>query len=190
MIPAGLLAKPAVKIGLGVAAVLFVLGGAFTAGFWVNGAFKDAEIAGLKLQHSNDALEAEREATRRADVQMIAHNKAVAQLAAIDAERTAALKGAQDENNRLRGAVDAGVVSLRVVGARCPAAGKAAPHSASGSGVGTGEAPTLNASAGSAYFALRDGLNRQREQIITLQDSIAVYRQQCGGVIETSAGGD
>lgn len=108
------------------------------------------------------------------------HAQAIAE---IDRTHTAALKEKTDEVSALRARVAAGAVRLRVA-ARCPAV----PATSAGAGVDHGKAdgpdpvagPTgdayLDPAAEPAYFALKDGLARQREQLLACQSILASER--------------
>lgn len=85
-------------------------------------------------------------------------------VAAIDQAHTEALKEKDHEIARLRAAVAAGSVRLRV-NATCPGL----PAAAGDPGVDTGPAPELGRAAVQDYFVLRDGINRQYEQLTACQ---------------------
>jgi prophage endopeptidase len=85
-----------------------------------------------------------------------------ARIAEIDRTHTAALEAARNENIALAAAVAAGTKRLRVA-ASCPVpAGGAAS-------VGDAAGPELDAAARPTYYALRDGLARQAEQLAACQ---------------------
>lgn len=90
-------------------------------------------------------------------------------IAAIDADRTTERTKANDENARLRAAVDAGAVRLHVA-AHCPTAGL--PDSAAGPGLDYRAGAELDAAARAAYFGLRDGLKRSEAKLSACQDVI------------------
>lgn len=89
-------------------------------------------------------------------------DKHAAEVAHIDRTYTAALEAARNENQALAAAVAAGTKRLRVA-ASCPVP---AGQSAS---VGDAAGPELNAAARPTYYALRDGLARQAEQLAACQ---------------------
>lgn len=89
-------------------------------------------------------------------------DKHAAEVAQIDRTYTAALEAARNENQALAAAVAAGTKRLRVA-ASCPVpAGQPAS-------VGDATGPELNAAARPTYYALRDGLARQAEQLAACQ---------------------
>lgn len=119
-------------------------------------------------------------ASWRHDAEMLkTAKKAAGELAAMTAERdaraadlraandqhAASLKGAQDETNRLRDRLRSGTLGLRVA-AKCPAANPQAPAAP---GVDTGAGAELAGAAESAYFALRDGIDRTSAQLAACQ---------------------
>lgn len=89
-------------------------------------------------------------------------------VAEIDAEGVKRIGVMKNENDRLRNDVERGRVRLRVA-ATCPAS--------SSSGVGHEEAPELDATARSAYFALREGLGEQFEQLKACQQILETERR-------------
>lgn len=137
---------------------------AFVAGWGVNGwrldgaaAVKEAAYAARTVER----VQAERRATATAQAD---RDALTGQIALIDRTRTADLKRAQDETNRLRDGIRTGTIGLRVA-AICPAAPGVVPGAVPGPGVDTGTAPRLTADAESAYTALRDGIEAQRVQL-------------------------
>lgn len=105
-------------------------------------------------------------------------------IADIDRTHTAALKEKADEISALRARVAAGTERLRVA-ARCPTVQPAA-----GAGVDHGKADGpaavpgqpgdayLDPAAEPSYFALRDGIAHQREQLQACQSILASERAQ------------
>lgn len=87
-----------------------------------------------------------------------------AAIAATDQQHTEALREKDHEIARLRAAVAAGTVRLRV-NATCPGV----PTAAGDPGVDPGPAPELGRAAVEDYFVLRDGINRQYEQLTACQ---------------------
>lgn len=87
-----------------------------------------------------------------------------ADIAEIDQAHTEALMEKDHEIARLRAAVAAGSVRLRV-NATCPGL----PATAGDPGVDPGPAPELGRAAVEDYFVLRDGINRQYEQLTACQ---------------------
>ena len=145
-------------------ALLLVVAALFASGWWYGSSHTDR-----KWQARVDAQE-------RAAIDL-AHRQA-GRIAAIDAERTESLRSAQREIDRLRAAVAAGAVRLRVAG-RCPVS------AAGGPGVGDGAAGGSASAAGStgdaylsrdaeqAYFALRNGIARQADQLGACQSILS-----------------
>lgn len=98
-----------------------------------------------------------------------------AEMAIADALAYQALQEKAHENEKLRAAVDAGAVRLRVK-ARCPilpAASEAAP----GAGVGDDGTAELDPSARPDYFALRAGIENQAAQLSACQAILRVERK-------------
>lgn len=89
-------------------------------------------------------------------------------VAEIDAQGMKQLGELKNENDSLRNAVARGNVRLRVA-ASCPGI-------AASTGLDNGEAPELNAAARSAYFALREGIGRQFEQLNACQAILSEKR--------------
>jgi len=90
----------------------------------------------------------------------------------LDAQETEARRKTEDENRRLRDAVAAGDVRLRVA-ARCPA-GPGLPATAAGPGLDHGAGAELDPAARPAYHALREGLERVGGKLAACQDRLAV----------------
>lgn len=89
-------------------------------------------------------------------------------VAEIDAQGVKRLGELKNENDSLRNAVTRGNVQLRVA-AKCPSV-------TASTGLDNGEAPELNATARSAYFALREGIGRQFEQLNACQAILSEER--------------
>lgn len=89
-----------------------------------------------------------------------------AKLSELDLKHTAALEAARNENIALAAAVAAGTKRLRVA-ASCPV------PSTETTGLGDAAGPELNAAARPTYYALRDGLARQAEQLAACQSILA-----------------
>lgn len=135
---------------------LLLAAGALLASFWcgwlVNGWRMDSEA----LDVAEQAAEALRERTAERDA--LADS-----LRAANDQHAAKLKGAQDETNRLRDCLRSGNCGLRI-GARCPA-----PETPAASGVDPGAGAAIDRVAESAYFALRDGIDRASAQLAACQ---------------------
>ncbi len=91
----------------------------------------------------------------------------VARLRASDDLHAAKLQEAQNETSRLRDRVSAGPVRL-LVAAKCPDV----PQAASAPGVDSGTRAELDPAARSAYFALRDGINRAEAKLAACQGEL------------------
>lgn len=97
------------------------------------------------------------------------------QIAFVEQTGYALLQETLNENQKLRAAVDAGAVRLRVK-ARCPilpAASEAAP----GAGVGDDGTAELDPSARPDYFALRAGIENQAAQLSACQAILRAERK-------------
>lgn len=92
----------------------------------------------------------------------------------LDQQGTADLRKAEDENRRLRDAVAAGSVRLRVR-AECPAAGL--PQAAAAAGLDHGTGAELAADARPDYFALRAGLTRVEKKLAACQGVLRGERE-------------
>lgn len=154
------------------ALVLVGIGIGWTANGWRLGediAGKERAWAEERTTAATAALQADKQNREREQVLADA-------IAMIDADHTWEMRKAHEENDRLRGAVDAGAVRLRVA-ARCPdpdAAGL--PRPAAGAGVDHGTGAELDPAARPAYFALRGGLNRKKAQLAACQRILAEDR--------------
>lgn len=131
----------------------------FLAGWWVNGWRWEARVSDMQAAYATATTKASEEAREREQVLADA-------FAQIDAERTAERTKADDEINRLSGALAAGAVRLHVAG-RCPASGL--PDAPPAASMGAGASPELDAAARPAYLALRRGLADQRQQLLACQ---------------------
>lgn len=144
----------------------------FGAGWMVRGWRADAEISRIKAA---DALEQKRlsdAATEASEKARKTEKDWQAKLAERDEQHLKEMQNAKQENERLRAAVDAGVVQLRVR-AKCPAAPASVVRSAAPApGVDDGGTVELDAGARQHYFALRAGIKRDREMILGLQDYV------------------
>lgn len=143
--------------------IAFLLG--LLMGWLATGTYKDAihgaEISDLLRDQAEAMTLAHQERQRLAD-----------KIARLDADGIQRLQEAQNENDRLAAAVRDGAVRLRVA-ATCPAV----PGASAGAGVGDAGAAELDAAARPTYHAIRDGIGRQREQLIACQGILAAERQ-------------
>lgn len=138
-------------IGAAIAAAV-----GFAGGWAVNG-----------WRHDSMEVEAIKEAQDAKDAAIAERDKLAKKLAdADDAQRTK-LKEANDETNRLRDCLRTGTCGLRVK-ATC----KSKPATNTGASVDSGTGAELDPDAGSAYFALRDGINQVTAQLAACQDQL------------------
>lgn len=133
---------------------------AFSCGWLVNGWRIDAEISADAAQALKEAEDGRKAAEGERDA-------LVSRLRASDDLHAAQLRKDQDETNSLRDRVSAGPVRL-LVAAKCPAA-PVLPEAASATGVDSGARSELDRAAESAYFALRDGIDRASAQLAACQ---------------------
>ena len=150
---------PQIRLALAAAGLV----GAFLAGWTVNG-WRGAAAADEK------ALQALKEATDARTLAESERDALAARLRASDDLHAAQLRKAQDETNSLRDRVSAGPVRL-LVAAKCPAAPNL-PEAASAPGVDSGTRAELDPEARSAYFALRDGINRAEAKLAACQHQL------------------
>lgn len=148
--PAQVLALIALVISIGSAA----------AGWSYRAALCDSALADVRHQHDL-ALQAAH-AGRQALAERINAN---------DRAAIVRLREAKDANDRLSAAVAAGERRLRVA-AKCPGA-----TSAAGAGVDHAGTAELDPAARPAYFALRDGIDQQRQQLMACQGVLLSERQ-------------
>lgn len=139
----------------------------FAAGWLVNGWRWESRWSEREAGYAAAVVEASEEAREREQVLADA-------IARVDAEHTAERTKADEEISRLRAAVDAGAVRLRVA-ARCPTA--SVSQAAAGSGVDHGTGAELAADARQDYFALRAGLTRQEQKLAACQATLAGERR-------------
>jgi prophage endopeptidase len=153
---------------VGAALVIALL---FGAGWTVRGWRADAAINELKAQQVSDlkklsdAAEAASEKARHTEEQWQQN------VADLDAQHAKELNDAKQENDRLRAAVDAGTVQLRVH-AKCSAVSNSVPASAAASGVADGSTVELDSAARQDYFALRAAIKHDQAEILGLQDYV------------------
>lgn len=142
--------------------------GIFIAGWWVNGWRWEAKWNDREAELAQARAKTLGEYREREHVLQEA-------LALVDAERTAERNKAREENDRLRAAVDAGAVRLRVRAA-CPVA--RVPETPARAGVDHGAQAELDAEARSDYFALRDGIIEVEKALAACQDILRKERAQ------------
>lgn len=139
--------------------------GIFLGGYWKGYADADKSAALVAKQEQIDRmgvwLKAANEARANADA-------LAAETAATADKRLMELEHARSENSRLRDDVERSRVRLTVAGT-CSGA---VPLSRPDPGMDHGAACELDAAARQDYFALRDGIGRQRSQLLAAQDRI------------------
>jgi len=96
-----------------------------------------------------------------------------ARLSTIDAEATAELRKAQNENANLRNRLAVGSVGLRVK-AVCPASGEP-PRPAEGGSLDTGTTAVLDPSVGQDYSALRENIISTESKLSACQSSLKQF---------------
>lgn len=140
--------------------------GLFLAGWLANGWRLNGQIADMKLEASQTALEAVQKMKSQND-QL---NKKVSE---IDAQKTKELNNAKAEINRMRSKLDNGTGWLQF-NARCPSV----PGPSADSSMGNATAPRLDAAAQSAYFVLREGITLCRKQVEFFQETAKAQQAQ------------
>lgn len=154
-----MLSDPRIKLAIAAAALLAALLG----GWAVNGWRIDAKVNAEAAQALKEAQEGRKAAEDDRDA-------LAARLRVSDDLHATKLKEAQNETNSLRDRVSAGPVRL-LVAAKCPAA-PVLPEAASAPGVDSGTRAELDPEARSAYFALRDGINRAEAKLAACQGEL------------------
>lgn len=147
---------------LRIGGLILALAGAFFAGWSSNGWRLNAE-------HDRERLELAQQAARQLDAMTADRDDKAGKLATSNDKHLAELKGAQNETNRLRDCLRAGTCGLRIA-ANCPAA--QSPGIATAPSVDYGTGAELTADAESAYFALRDGIDRTETKLAACQDEL------------------
>lgn len=97
--------------------------------------------------------------------------KLAEQINQLDHESSQRLKVAQDETKALAAAVADGKRRLYVA-AKCPTT-----QASTSTSMGDGEAPELDAAARPAYYALKDGITKQLEQLTFCVNAYEAARQ-------------
>ncbi|WP_375058403.1 lysis system i-spanin subunit Rz [Zobellella sp. DQSA1] len=138
-----------------------------------------AELAAVRRDHTEQLLALEQantaelaRATRRAE-------SLQQQIIQLDELHTKELSRAQQDNNELRGAVDAGAKRLRILAQRpasCPV-----PGTAGDTGLGDGAAVELSAAAGRAYHRLRAGLTSDTAKLQACQQLLRAVTDGAAG---------
>lgn len=99
------------------------------------------------------------------------HQKLARDIHTADVKHHTELEKKREENDRLRAAVAAGTVRLRLA-ASCPSQAPAGSP-----GVDHGGEPVLDRAAEQAYFALRDGIARKEQQLKACQEILRKERE-------------
>ena len=140
----------------------------FGAGWMVRGWRADAEISALNASHAREKQElsdAATEASEKARKTEADWKRSVEEL---DRKHLKEMEDAKQENERLRAAVDAGTVQLRIR-AKCPAGSAGVPRPAGAASSVDAGTIELDAGARQHYFALRAGIEHDRQMILGLQ---------------------
>jgi len=141
---------------------------AFLAGWWINGDRWEARVS----KQAQQQAESDRQAVvKLADIQrqrQAEQDALTARLQVAADQHLAALAASQHETASLRDRLRVGDVRLRIA-ATCLGAVPNSPASAASASLDTGTGAELDAAAGSAYFALRDGIDRAGAQLAACQ---------------------
>lgn len=159
-------------------AIGVVLVAVFGAGARVDNWHMTARLEKLKAEDADAAVKTANEALAEQTRRYAAHLAEVQKVAAIDKAELAKLKGAQDENDRLRACVRNGTCGLRIH-ASCPvSAPGSVPTPSASPGVDTGTSPGLDATAEWNYFALRDGIIKFQAALAACQATLKTITGQ------------
>lgn len=142
---------------------------AFGAGWGANGWRKDAEIDRIHASHARSLAAANSAALALQKRLDAAADDKRAALAQLDAEGSARLKDAQNENDRMRRCIVDGTCGLRVrtVARSCPA--DPVPSIPDASGVDHGAGAELDPTARQDYFTLREAMSRVHAKLAACQ---------------------
>jgi len=126
---------------------------------------------GWRLNSAHNAEAAARTKAYLAEVAKVTGERdaLTLKLSARDDDNLTKLKKAQDETTRLRDCVRTGTCGLRV---RVSYPAPQSPDAPACTGVDTGTGSRLDGAAESAYFALRDGIDRAGTQLTACQDQL------------------
>lgn len=151
---------------------------AFSLGWLVNGWRLNDDIETMKAQQARALAQANADVAAKQAQLDAAQQVTATTLSKIDTSGTAALKGLQDENDKLRASVAAGTQRV-YVHATCPAVGAAAvPQAPASGGVDPGAAPGLTADAQQGYLDLVAGIPQQRNQLVACQAAVRALTGQ------------
>lgn len=145
--------------------LILALAGAFWAG-WAGNGWR------LNAENDRERLELAKQAARQLDAMTADRDAKAAELATSNDKHLAELQGAQNETNRLRDCLRTGSCGLRVA-ATCPDY-PSVPQATAAPGVDSGTRAELTPDAESAYFALRDGIDRTEAKLAACQDELRV----------------
>lgn len=152
-----------------VLAALVLVALIFGAGWMVRGWRADAAISAIKTANALEQKRLSDAATEASEKARKIEKDWQGKLAERDDQHLKEMQDAKQENERLRASVDAGVVQLRIR-AKCPAtAAGNVRNAAPAPGVDDGSTVELDAGSRQHYFALRAGIQHDREMILGLQ---------------------
>lgn len=143
---------------------LAVAAAGFAAGWAVNG-------WRLTSQHEAEARERATQALRQLEHVTADRDRLAGALAQSNDTQLTALKGMQDETNRLRDCLRTGRCGLRVA-ASCP--DPTGAQGTTGTGLGAGAGARLDPDAEPAYFALREGIQRTQRKLAACQEQLTL----------------
>lgn len=155
--------------------VLAIAAASALGGWIVNGWRLGTEIQALKAKHSQTISDAEAETNRRMIALTNERDAKATRLASVDATYTAKLTKARHENKTLADRLASGTTGLRIA-ATCPASPTQGAGAAQSGSVDSPTGAVLDASAGSAYSALRDGITTTETTLAACQNSLAQFQ--------------
>ena len=161
--------NPQIIIALAIAAA-----SAF-GGWTTNGWRLGAEIQTLKAEHSKAVAQAETQTRLQLAILTNERDAKATRLAEVDATYTAQLTKARYENKTLAARLAAGTTGLRI-SATCPTTPAQDAGVAQSGGVDSPASAVLDASARSAYSALRDGITTTETTLAACQKSLAQFQ--------------
>lgn len=144
--------------------LILALAGAFFAG-WAGNGWR------LTAKHEREALEQAESARIELETMTADRDAKTAELAASNDKHLAELEGAQNETNRLRDCLRTGTCGLRIA-ATCPPA--QSPGVTTTPSVDSETRAVLTPDAESAYFTLRDGIDRTERKLAACQDELTI----------------
>jgi prophage endopeptidase len=164
---------PQVKLIASLVGAALLVAILFGAGWTVRGWRADAAIEQIKAEDAATAKRLSDAATEASEQARQTERQWVQKVSDLDEQHAKELNDAKQENDRLRAAVDAGSVRLRVH-AKCvaAAASSSVPASAAAASVDDGSTVELDAGARQDYFALRAGIEHDQKLILGLQSYV------------------